>query len=192
MANFFKDIGQKYINVFKGAGQAMIGKDTGDEARQIADQKQQEMWNALKSGQAEGKARAEKLYGSSENEIGGMTKDITQRTEEQTRRYSGEGDLIKRKGNVAAKVAKLRGGKSGAGTGAEGEQISRNMATDTAMNRYKEQTQAMNNYRSLVGNLARNMASSEMGQGQLNLMALRPLSDAEMPRQQGILADMFG
>lgn len=177
MANFFKELGG-----------LIFGKDMSKQNQQIGDQKQQEMMNALKMGQTEGRERAESLYGTDAAGIGGMAKDVTDRTQASTRQYSGAGDLIKQKGNQQAKVNKLRSGKSGGGTQAESAQTAQNMATATAQNRFQQQQQSMANYRSLVGNLARNMASSEMGQGALNLSAVRPLSDADMKQSKGLLS----
>jgi len=169
----------------------LFGKDVSGENREIGNQQEAKMFGALQSGQREGRQKAEELYGTSYGGVGQMAKDVTGKTQKAVSQYSGAGDLIKQKGNQQAKIAKLRGGKQGGGTSGEQAQIAQNMATQTASNRFSQQQQSMDNYRSLVGNLARNMATAELGQGQLNLSAIRPLSQADMKEPQGLLSHLF-
>jgi len=192
MGNFFKEA----WNIAKTPFEAVfgdIGGNADEQHRNVVNQHQCSMWNALKSGQQEGRQKAQELYGTSYGDVGQMAKDVTKQTQKATSQYSAAGDLIKQKGNQQAKIAKLRGGKMGAGTQGEQAQMAQNMSTMTASNRFAQQQQSMDNYRSLVGNLARNMATAEMGQGQLNLSAIRPLTQFDMQQEnKGILGSLFG
>jgi len=192
MGKVAKGVGNFYKSGFKQIGGALFGEDTSEDNRNMANQQQKSMFDALKRGQVEGRQKAEELYGTSYGGVGEMAKDVTGMTQKATSQYSAAGDLIKQKGNQQAKINKLRGGKMGAGTGAEQAQTSQNMATATAGNRFNQQQQSMANYRSLVGNLARNMATAEMGQGQLNLSAVRPLSQFDMKESKGLLGGLLG
>ena len=177
--------------VIKAGTDLVFGKDVSGKNREIGADQQNAMWGALKSGQQEGRQKASELYGTSYGNVGDMAKDVTGKTQASVNQYSGAGDLIKQKGNQQAKIAKLRSGKSGGGNQAEQAQVAQNMSTQTVSNRFSQQQQSMDNYRSLVGNLARNMATSEMGQGQLNLSAIRPLSQADMAEPKGLLSHLF-
>ncbi len=106
--------------------------------------KETELKESSREGQAYGREKFRSLFGSDEMEVGDMMSSALDDLEQGRSRYSGAGDQIRQAGNRQAMMARQRGGQMGGQTQAQQAQIGTAASQAAGTQRYAEQQVAEN------------------------------------------------